>query len=133
MRALFGLRHQQGYAAPLAQVMRWQVLAMVTIALSGWLVTGPWAAGSAAFGGGVAGINTALLRWRLPPKRVVSDPGFHLRSAYRSMVERFAGVALLLWLGLAIIHFSPLWLLAGFIAGQTGWLAAGIEWRGKRQ
>lgn len=127
MRGLFGRGYPLGHAAPLAQVMRWQVWAIVVMALIGWLMADLWAAGSAAFGGGMAGMNTAMLRWRLPTKRVVSDPSFHLRGAYRALVERFFGVALLFWLGLAIVNFLPLWLLTGFIAGQLGWLAVGLE------
>lgn len=128
MRGLFGLRALQGHAAPAQRVMWLQAVLVMAILLTGWLINSRWAAGSAAFGAGVAGFNTALLCWRMPAQRVVSDPGFHLKSAYRSMVERFVGVALLLWLGLVVIHCAPLWLLVGFISGQMAWAAAGFEW-----
>jgi hypothetical protein len=110
-----------------------QMVLSVAVLLVGWLVSDGWSAVSAAFGVGVSWFNSGLLRWRMPARRVVSDPGFHLRSVVRSVVERFAGVALLFWLGLAIIHFSPLWLLVGFVVGQMAWLVAGIEWFDKNR
>lgn len=78
------------------------------------------------FGGGVALANTSLLlwHWRKDARNYHCDAGRHLRSFYRSSMERFFVVGILLAAGFAWLGEHPLGLLAGFVVGQVAWMLA---------
>jgi hypothetical protein len=80
----------------------------------------------------IALANSALLVWRWHQGRRVmtSDPGRHMRFFYRSMIERYVGLVVLLG-GALWLQLNALTLLAGFITGQIGWLVAALVWRNK--
>ena len=80
------------------------------------------------YGGATAMTNTGLLAWRLyQGKRPQhADPGRHLRSFYRSTIERFVIVALLFAAGIGVLHLMPGAVLAGFIVGQLALLISGL-------
>jgi len=86
-----------------------------------------WAAGAAClFGGGVALLSSGLLvwRWHRGLRDYHCDGGRHLRSFYRSALERFVVVGILLAAGFAMLNLAPLPLLSGFIVGQLAWVIA---------
>ena len=82
------------------------------------------AAKSIAYGSCVTLMSTAFLVWRFKQgehKESLSAE-WHLRQAYRSTIERFIWAAAMLAAGLKFLELAPLWVLAGFIAGQAAWL-----------
>jgi len=83
---------------------------------------------AALYGGAVAVVNTALLAWRLQQgKRHMHADGIrHLKSFYRSGVERLVAVLGLLAVGFGFLKLVPLPLLMGFVAGQVGFLLSGL-------
>lgn len=89
-----------------------------------FLVTPPTAK-SFAFGSSVALMSTMFLAWRLRQGEHREGLGaeWYLRQAYRTAIERFAGVIFLLATGFKLLNLAPLWMLAGFVVGQSAWLA----------
>lgn len=95
----------------------------------------PLAAKSVAFGGCAAMFGTLFLAWRIMiGKRAgYSQAARILRHAYRTAVERFMLVAFLLAAGFVLLKLAPVWLLAGFVAGQLAWLAVPVWMRLNKQ
>lgn len=83
------------------------------------------------YGGGVAVANTALLfwRWHKGLQDFHCDAGKHVRSFYRSFMERFFVVLILLAAGFYWLGDRPLALLAGFVVGQMAWMLASLTLR----
>lgn len=81
---------------------------------------------AAGYGGLAAVLNSALLYWRWVQgtRRFHSDPARHLRSFFRSSLERLLMVGVWLAVGLTWLGLAPLPLVAGFVAGQLAWLIA---------
>ena len=79
---------------------------------------------SFAYGGGVTLVSTLFLSWRLSQgdKRDDLSAEWCLRQAYRTAIERFAGMILLLALGFKLLKFEPLWMLTGFVVAQSAWM-----------
>ncbi len=73
-----------------------------------------------SYGGAVALTNTLLLSWRMRTgaQQPGRKPQQELFMLYRSSVERFFVVALLVAAGLGWMKLMPLPLLAGFALGQ---------------
>ena len=88
-----------------------------------WMVSS-LAAKSLVYGSGVTLLSTLFLAWRFQQgaRQESMDAGKILQQAYRSALERFAWVAVMLGVGFKLLELAPLWLLAGFIAGQAAWL-----------
>lgn len=97
-----------------------------------YLVVNQLAAWSAAFGGWIALVSTLWLAMRLgqAERQQKMDAGESLRHAYRTAVERFAWVFLLFGAGFKLLELEPLWVLAGFVAGQSAWLIAPV-WKSR--
>jgi F0F1-type ATP synthase assembly protein I len=76
-------------------------------------------------GGGVSVLNGVLLAWRMSRAAMHSahDAHLQLRLMYFYAAERFLAVVALLALCLAVLKFSPLAILGGFVLGQTALLA----------
>lgn len=112
----------------------WQCAITITGATLAYLVVTHLAAGSVAFGGGIALVSTLWLAMRLAQAERLESPGAErsLRHAYRTAIERFAGVLLLLALGFKVLQLAPLWVLAGFVTGQSAWLFAPVWKRSSR-
>lgn len=74
--------------------------------------------GISVFWGGLAALaNSVLLLWRMRPElRPTADPQRHLRKMYRSSLERFFVVVMLLAMGM--LKLVPLAVLLGFVVGQ---------------
>lgn len=77
-------------------------------------------------GGGVSVLNGALLAWRMSRAALYPAHNAHqqLRLIYFYAAERFLAVVALLGICLAVLKFSPLALLGGFVLGQTVLLVA---------
>jgi F0F1-type ATP synthase assembly protein I len=100
------------------------LIGLVVLAMLVW--KGGELALAAGYGGLAAVLNSAMLYWRWVrgTRRFHSDPERHLRSFYRSSLERFMMVGLWMAAGLAWIGLAPLALVVGFVAGQLAWLIA---------
>ncbi|HAF45281.1 MAG TPA: hypothetical protein DCK83_10180 [Gallionellaceae bacterium] len=77
-------------------------------------------------GGGVSVLNGALLAWRMSRAALYPAHDAHqqLRLIYFYAAERFLAVVALLGICLAVLKFSPLALLGGFVLGQAVLLVA---------
>lgn len=99
------------------------------------VVVGLWAGVGTSlavlFGGLVAVANSALLawRWHKGARDYHCDAGRHLRSFYRSMLERFFVVMTLLATGFVLMGEHRLGLLAGFAVGQSAWILTSLTLR----
>ena len=101
----------------------------------GWIAYSIWgieAARAAWFGATIAIANTILIAWRMRPSSKSNKDSargelgaqHYLRQFYRSWLERYLVVGVLLALGLGGLKLMPLALLAGFILGQLIWIVA---------
>jgi uncharacterized Tic20 family protein len=99
------------------------------------VVAGLWAGLGTAlallYGGLVAVANGALLvwRWHKGARDFHCDAGRHLRSFYRSALERFLVVLVLLAAGFALTGGHRIALLAGFAVGQLAWILTSLTLR----
>ncbi|MBI3903924.1 MAG: ATP synthase subunit I [Nitrosomonadales bacterium] len=93
----------------------------------------PQAARSVAYGSCIALIGTLFLAWRLKQgeSKESSNAEWHLRQAYRTAIERFVWVAVMLAIGFGILKLAPVWVLAGFVTGQAAWLLVPVWTRWK--
>lgn len=106
------------------------VLALIVAILA--MLSAGGAAGLAAFYGGVAAmINTALLywRWHQGAKVFHCDAGRHLRTFYRSSLERLFVVGACLAIGFRVLELPPKPLLTGFVIGLMAWILASAALR----
>ncbi len=89
-------------------------------------VWGLAAAQGVLFGVLIALVNTMLLRWRLGRQGAQGEQSAQrqLRQFFRSWLERYAAVILLLALGLAGFKLAAPALIAGFALGQLVWIVA---------
>ena len=106
------------------------MLQLLLIALTSavfFIVYGGFQAGSAAFGGVIAGANCLLLDWRrnTANKGRALSAGESIRLLYRTAVERFVLVIVLFALGLGAWQLDPPALLTGFIVGQLALVFTG--------
>lgn len=97
---------------------------IITGAISAYWIATPLAAKSLVYGGCTALLSTSFLAWRhrQEERRGSPDAGQTLRQAYRAAIERFVWVAAMLGAGFGLLELPPLWMLAGFVMGQTAWL-----------
>jgi len=102
-------------------------ITIIGAALTFFVVT-PLAAKSVAYGSCVALVGTLFLAWRLRQgeSRENLGAGWYLRQAYSTAIERFVWVVFLLAVGFGLLKLAPLWVLAGFVAGQAAWLVVPV-------
>lgn len=104
-----------------------QCAIMIIGALFTYFVVTPQAARSVAYGSCVALVSVLLLSWRLKQgARANIGAEWYLRQAYRTAIERFVLVVFMLAAGFGLLRLAPLWVLAGFVAGQAAWLAVPV-------
>ena len=101
-----------------------QVAIMIFGAVLAYFVVTPSAAKSVTYGSCVALLGTLFLAWKFKQGEHRESLGaeWYLRQAYRTAMERFVWVAVMLAAGFGLLKLAPLWVLAGFIAGQAAWL-----------
>jgi ATP synthase protein I len=97
-----------------------QLLLVAITSVVFFVLNGGFQAGSAAYGGVCACASQLLLEWRrnAADRGHVLSAGQSIRLLYRTAVERFVLVGVLLALGLGVWRLDPLALITGFIAGQ---------------
>jgi ATP synthase protein I len=107
----------------------------ITGATVAYFLVSPLAAKSVAFGGGIALTSVLLIVWRFrqADRKVDASAEWLVRQAYRTLLERLVLVAFLFVLGMGILKLVPLWLLAGFVGAQLGWLVAPVWMRTKNE
>jgi len=101
-------------------------LVMAVVAPVAYAAAGLGAATGALFGGFVAVCNAGVIGWRMD--RGADDPDAHrqLRLAYRTSIERFALVGVLLAAGLGPLGLAPHYLVGGFVAGQLALMVSSV-------
>ena len=105
---------------PVYQVIKLQLIGLLLAVIAVYFVGNSLFGISVLWGGVTALANTVLLWCRMRPERnPTADPHRHLRMMYRSSLERFFVVAVLLVLGMMKLHLVPLAILLGFVAGQV--------------
>lgn len=112
--------------------LAWQITLVGVASLLAGQFGDVWNASlSALYGGAAALLNSGLLWWRWwsGGKRIHSDPGRHLRSFYRSSLERFFIVGIWLAVGFTIPCLQPLPMLSGFVVGQVAGILATLVQR----
>ncbi len=115
----------------LRRAMLWQTGAVGAAGLAGLVLGGAAVALAVLYGGGAALANTALLlwRWRAGAKDYHCDVQKHLKGFYRSSLERFFVVGILLVLWFALVRSEPLAMLTGFLIGQLAGITASMALR----
>jgi ATP synthase protein I len=120
IRALFKAEVQEKKLA--RKVVGLQILAILAAAgvVYGWKGS-PQYAIAVLGGGSVSVLNGALLAWRMSRAALHSSHDAHLqlRLMYFYAAERFLAVVALLAICLAVLKFSPLAILGGFVLGQA--------------
>jgi ATP synthase protein I len=78
------------------------------------------------YGGAVAVVNLAMLvwRWRAGAADYHCDARKHLKGFYRSSMERFFVVGVLLAAGFAVVKSEPLAMLTGFLVAMLAGMMA---------
>lgn len=88
---------------------------------------------AAIYGGVVALIGTLLLLWRMQSSKhkTLKEAQQHLWIFYRSGLERFLVIGILLAIGMGTFKFVPLAVLIGFVASQLAWIIAPLQGENK--
>ena len=105
-----------------------QCAIIITGSTLNYFVVSYLAAESFAYGSCVALVSTLWLAWRVGQgeRHEGLSAEWCLRQAYRTAIERFLWVVFLLALGFKLLELASIWILAGFVAGQSAWLFAAI-------
>ena len=100
------------------------VVLLTAVVIGLWAV--PAAGWAALYGGAAALANTALLVWRhwQGERDYHCDAARHLKSFYRSSLERFLMVGIWLAVGLGGWKLEAGPMLAGFVVGLLAWVIA---------
>ena len=109
---------------PINHLVKMQVVMLVVTVLIALWWQGHSAAIACFYGGFIAIANTLLQRWHLigSAKQAKSNAGMNLRKAYRCVVERWVLTIVMFAVGFAVLNFSPLPLMTGFIVTQLALL-----------
>jgi ATP synthase protein I len=106
------------------RVLSLQLALLLICSLVAFALWGAVAAKAAWFGVLIAVTNTLLLVWRMRPNHKAPAKPASLNEFFRSWLERYLALGLLLALGLGGLKLLPLGLLGGFILGQVVWIVA---------
>ena len=106
-----------------------QVIISVVVGVSGYALQGEAEAKAALYGGVVALMGTLLLLWRMQrsKQKTLLEVHQHLWLFYRSGLERFLVICVLLAIGMGPFKLVPLAVLVGFVAGQLAWIIAPLQ------
>lgn len=108
-----------------------QSAGVLAAGLVAWQQAGLAMALTVLYGASAALLNTGLLVWRFKrgERDYHCDAGRHLRSFYRSSLERYAVVGVWLAVGFGVLNLSALPMLLGFVIGQLAWVLAALLFR----
>lgn len=109
---------------PIRRVLNLQLALLLFASFSAYAVWGLSVALALAFGAGIAVANTLMIAWRMRQGRKQTTTQPSLSEFYRSWLERYLLVGVLLAAGLGGLKLMPLGLLSGFILGQVIWILA---------
>ena len=106
-----------------------QVVISVVVGMSGYALQGEAEAKAALYGGVVALMGTLLLLWRMQSskQKTLLEAHQHLWLFYRSGLERFLVICVLLAIGMGPFKLVPLAVLVGFVAGQLALIIAPLQ------
>jgi hypothetical protein len=106
-----------------------QVIIIGLLTLTVLLLVGAAAAKACLFGGIIALLSTGLmiLHERRATRRAGDDARLIVRHLYLCAAERMLLVGVLFAMGLIALNLMPLYLIAGFIAGQVAAFLNGIS------
>ena len=93
-----------------------------------YFVVSHFAAESFAYGSCIALVSTLWLAWRVRQgeHHEGSSAESCLRHVYRTTLERFVWVVFLLALGFKLLGLVSIWILVGFVSGQSAWLVVPV-------
>ncbi|MBT9614088.1 MAG: ATP synthase subunit I [Burkholderiales bacterium] len=106
------------------QVLSLQLALILVASLGGYAIWGLGVAQAVCFGAGIAAVNTLMIAWRMRQGRTTPAAQPSLSEFYRSWLERYLLLGVLLAAGLGGLKLMPLGLLSGFILGQVIWIFA---------
>ncbi len=108
-----------------------QSASVLAAGLVTWQLAGAAMALALFYGALAALINSGLLVWRFKQgeRDYHCDAKRHLKSFYRSSLERYAVVGAWLALGFGVLNLAGLPLLLGFVIGQLAWVLAALLFR----
>tara|TARA_B100000686_G_scaffold221502_1_gene228619 strand:+ start:8059 stop:8430 length:372 start_codon:yes stop_codon:yes gene_type:complete len=111
-----------------------QTVISVIVGIIAYILEGKEEAGAAIYGGVVALIGTLLLLWRMQSgkHKILKDAKHYLWIFYRSGVERFLVISILLAIGMGVLKLVPLLVLIGFVVSQLAWIITPLQGRNKR-
>lgn len=111
--------------------LAFQCAGVLAAGLIAWQQAGLAVALAVLYGASAALLNTGLLLWRFKQgeRDYHCDAGRHLRSFYRSSLERYAVVGVGLAVGLGVLHLAGLPMVLGFAIGQMAWVLAALLFR----
>ncbi len=108
-----------------------QIIIAIISATTAYFLDNPLAAKSVLWGAFASLANGLMLAWNIGERFDANrSPGAHLGAMYRSSIERYIVVMLLLVAGLRLLGLAPLYIVAGFVAGQVGFVAARLLMNG---
>jgi len=125
MPALTDVEAKEQKRARQSVILQCMLVGIVAGAVSS-LVSTPQFVQAVLIGGGVSLLNGALLAWRMSraSRRPTQDAQLQLRLLYFYAAERFVVVLALLGGVMLTLGLPTSGILAGFVAGQAGLLAA---------
>ncbi len=101
-----------------------QIIVAITSAITAYFLVNFHAAESIIWGAIASMTNSSMLEWRIREKVGERSAGDHLKSIYLASLERYVVVGMMLVTGLKFLGLAPLLVVAGFVVGQVGMIAA---------
>jgi len=114
------------------RVLSLQLALLLVASLAAFAIWGLGMAKAVWFGAGIATANTLMIAWRMRRGRKTAPAQAGLSEFYRSWLERYLLVGVLLAAGLGGLKWMPLGLLSGFVLGQIVWILAPLTFAGSR-
>lgn len=108
------------------RVVGTQIILTIISATAIYFLDDPLAAKSVMWGSSASLANGIMLAWKVREASGAENcsPGEHLKAMYRASLERYAVAILLLALSLGAMGLAPQFVVAGFVVGQVGLVAA---------
>mgnify|MGYP001162139717 CR=1 FL=1 len=106
-----------------------QIIISVIVGIIAYALEGEEEAIAVVYGGAVALVGTLLLLWRMQSVKnnTLMDAKYYLWIFYRSGLERFLALSILLAMGMGMLELVPLAVLIGFVVSQLVWIIAPLQ------